>query len=911
MKCAALRRLLADGGAASLAGNQEAENHLVDCAGCYAVLEAMAEVDRLVPELPSLDVADEVVEQLLARPELATREGVDPIPAAGRLARLRAGVGTLSAALVGLRLRARLGALLERSRQVRVRWGVVAVPAVLFVGAVALVTLSSRDAPRDPDTQRLYVVEQVTIDRSAGAKPMEDGMAKLEAEKERFMATPGAGAGQSEGDEIGRREVSVRMGSIPKPSTRKVPIPDPTPDEPEPLHHGRDDKDGYAMFEANVVLGVPAGPPTAAAGGKRDLGFSRDQPAAFASQLGAQAQPSRGAAADAVVVAPPSAREEVMRQNREAQQEVGEYKRKVLELEAQADALRALGDREEAARLREHVNDLTKGLDFSDVDLAPITAEPSPTADAAIAAARAFLAGREAVDGLLFREALGYWANTYVPGDRRSRQLKASLDRAAAAGSGSSLHVAARQITQPFDGPDGAALAVYLHGDRRGVQARERMLVQVGLKGTTRRSGRRPAMNLGLVLDLRGETSPEAATAMRALLTVFAAAADLGDRFSLTVAGRPGGTVLPPGDLRHGPLVVALRELFGDDTAAGPTLSLEEAAAAALATVRADDDPNAPLGSSAVVVVTAQSLGDLTRPLVAMAHQSAVDGVPWSAVGVGSGVNLGELDAVVLAGQGNRRLLTAAADAGPLGARELTAVSRVVARAVRLRIRLAPGVQLVDVIGSERLDERRAQQVRDAESAVDQRLSHNLGIAVDRGLDEEGIQIVVPSFYADDAHVVLLDLVVPGAGPVADVTVRYKDLVHMKNGVTRAHLEVSRSEAAAGPLERNVLTNLIATEVAAGLERTAAALDAGSVGGARQAVAATLDLVRGLVAVVDGLDQNIDLAADLDLLEAYLAALSTLNSSNADQMRLAVDSLRYAARLKILPPPAGDDEPTP
>jgi hypothetical protein len=62
----------------------------------------------------------------------------------------------------------------------------------------------------------------------------------------------------------------------------------------------------------------------------------------------------------------------------------------------------------------------------------------------------------------------------------------------------------------------------------------------------------------------------------------------------------------------------------------------------------------------------------------------------------------------------------------------------VVARAVRLRIRLAPGVQLVSVLGARRLDELHAEQVRTAEQRIDQRVSRALGIAADRGEDEEG-----------------------------------------------------------------------------------------------------------------------------------------------------------------------------
>ena len=71
MKCSELHRLLADSGPTALAGNRVAEDHLVDCGDCMAVLEAMTEIDSLLPGLPGYDVADEVVEQLLESSELA------------------------------------------------------------------------------------------------------------------------------------------------------------------------------------------------------------------------------------------------------------------------------------------------------------------------------------------------------------------------------------------------------------------------------------------------------------------------------------------------------------------------------------------------------------------------------------------------------------------------------------------------------------------------------------------------------------------------------------------------------------------------------------------------------------------------------------------------------------------------
>jgi len=941
MNCSKLRRLLADGGPTALAGNQKAEDHLVDCAECYAVLEAMADVDRLLPELESHDVADEVVEQLLARPELKTQPGAGAAGAAGRFARAWARFNAVSPRLARVHPLQWLGGALDRARQTRLRWGLVAVPAVLLIGFISIVTMRSADAPEAP--RGLYLVKQVKT-KPSGAEAEEQMNLEMSEEKERLSRQVADSVGEIGADEAGRGgELGQRMegplGSVngPDPATRSLAIPDPTREEPESLRGAGLEVTAGASFglvsDDNLVLGVPEAPPPqepmSVVDGftdqdRRDV-VADSEMGAFANKAETSSDTPVGGDRDSLLRGEERARSNEQHQSGklESRGELNDFRRKVVELEAQSAALRDLGEIENADHLDEQLQKLKKDLDLEDLEpaggknvadkkdsssvSAPARSQQSAVDDDVLGAARRFLAARNQIDGLSFREARGYWANTYVPGDRTLRQLKARLVRAAGAGATGTLHDGSRQISQPFDAPDVAALAVYLHGDRRGVETRERMLVQVGLKGTPRRSGVRPTMNVGLVLDLRGEIDAATATSVRALLAAFAASAELGDRFSLTVAGRPGGTILPPGDLRHGPLTVAMAELFGGD-ASGTALSLDQAVAVALATVRTDDDPNAPLGSSALIVVTAQRLGGFTGRLAAMAHQSAVDGVPWSVIGIGQGVDLGELDALVLAGQGNRRLLTSGADAESLVDRELAAVSRVVARAVRLRIRLAPGVQLVDVIGSERLDQRRAQQVRDAEQAIDQRLSRNLGIQTDRGLDEDGIQIVIPSFYADDAHVVLLDVVVPGSGPVADVTVRYKDLVHMKNGVAHAHLRVGRPESATGPLERNVLANLIATEVASRLDRAADSLAGDNIAVAQANLGDTLNLIRGITRLVEGLDA--DLEADIEMLAGYLQALSALPANDAAQLRMAADSLRFAGRLKVLPPPVGDDEPT-
>ena len=50
---------------------------------------------------------------------------------------------------------------------------------------------------------------------------------------------------------------------IPKPVTKRVPIPDPTPDEPEPIREETQREDIDFVPDDNLVIGVPDAPPPA------------------------------------------------------------------------------------------------------------------------------------------------------------------------------------------------------------------------------------------------------------------------------------------------------------------------------------------------------------------------------------------------------------------------------------------------------------------------------------------------------------------------------------------------------------------------------------------------------------------------------------------------------------------------
>ena len=116
------------------------------------------------------------------------------------------------------------------------------------------------------------------------------------------------------------------------------------------------------------------------------------------------------------------------------------------------------------------------------------------------------------------------------------RLLQARLQRAdrnalqAYASTPVRLDNAARQNPQPFDLPDNAAIAVYLQASERSLTEPKRMMLQVGLQGTARHSGHRGTMNVGVVLDLRGEVSNEVNASIRALLYAFNKARDIATR---------------------------------------------------------------------------------------------------------------------------------------------------------------------------------------------------------------------------------------------------------------------------------------------------------------------------------------------------------------------------------------------
>ncbi len=884
--CRRLQEILAGEGPVALRGDEAAQRHLEECADCFAVLESQAALDVVFDQLPRLDAPDELVAGLLARDEL--RPAATGGAASGRTEGARAGDRPPARRSWPTAVAGGLRQLFGPGR-LRLKAAV----AFVLLAAVGLSLYLGSASLRRADDVRYYGVEvrppetRQALDATSAAAEVVSGKAVEELEG-RLVALGYVGGGEVVSQDdlppvVQDERRGLGLAAAPRrPGPRwdvgsRVAVPDPVPE--------RANEESEAALRRLPKVGEDGRPMWV--GTSAGITFRGGSPRIEAEGTGAFDQDA-------------DARQRVRDRLRER---LKTLPRGLQDAEGQEDAKgqkkdEAGGDAPDDPEARQGAHVETA---------VPVTPPPRDAAGEALLARR-FLAERDDA-GVSSQPADGYWSNTYLPGDPVLRYLHGRLTgrdfRAlASSGAGSGPHHASRRVTQPFDPPPDAALGVQLQADRAALEGETRLLVQVGLAGTARQGGRRPAMNVALVLDLRGEVTMADGASLLALAGAFGEARDLGDRFRLIAAGRGGGEIVAPEDFRRGPLVVTV----GDLLAAAPVSrdegdSLASAVRAAIAAVAAGDDPSAPLGSSAVVVATPRDLGADVAALVELAHESAVAGIPISVVGVGDGVDLTELDRLALAGQGSRRLLRVPALARSLVDRELAAVSRAVARAVRLRIALAPGVRLVGVVGAERYREAGAEQVRRTERALDQRLARNLGLEADRGEDEAGIQIVIPTFYAGDHHAVLLDVVAPGPGPIADVTVRFKDLVQLENGVARARLDLPRGESHRGPLERNVLKNLLAHRLRGVLESAAVEVALGDPGNAAGAIEKHRRLLAGLGMVLEGFRRDRDVSRDVAMLEEYVRLLGEPALKTPGQRHHLAESMRYAALLKVLPEP--------
>ncbi|MBT9555277.1 MAG: hypothetical protein IV100_04565 [Myxococcales bacterium] len=432
-----------------------------------------------------------------------------------------------------------------------------------------------------------------------------------------------------------------------------------------------------------------------------------------------------------------------------------------------------------------------------------------------------------------------YFENTYLGGDAGYRESLRRLDVALA--DVGAPHRLASLPKQGFDAPEHDGLAVIASVDRTSVEGPGRVFLQVGIRGSERYGWRRPPLELVAVIDLA-----ELAGGVQDAEALVAALLDkLGpqDRLAVVAAGQdqPIATLGSPRQLRSELMPRLARDLAaatgGGDLGGALTR-------AGLLFAEANKRRTTAPGTQVVLILTGSeamptdampvvselTLGGVVTSVIGVAEPgSSVDSGLWqlAAIGHGNAHTARVSEQADVDGSPARASIGAAVDA------ELELLSRVVARLARLNVRLAPGVKAVRVLGSRPLLAQEVREVKAREVETDRRLSQVLGITADRGDDDDGIQTVIPVFYGGDSHVVVLELWTDGPGPVADVTLRYKDMVNLDNRAARTSVSLRAAARVASDIETTVVKNRGAFEAGDQLKAAATAMRAHDYGVAR------------------------------------------------------------------------------
>lgn len=429
-----------------------------------------------------------------------------------------------------------------------------------------------------------------------------------------------------------------------------------------------------------------------------------------------------------------------------------------------------------------------------------------------------------------FLPRMAYFENTYLGGNAAHQQMVRRLERDISGAD--KPWQQAYAAPQPFDPPTEQALALSATLDRRWVDGEGPVYLQIGVQGSRRYGWRRPPLDVVLVVD--GPVLAAGTEATDELVGALLRSLGPQDRLGVVIAGARVPVVSEVEPVKE--LRTALAERLqraGTPTDASPA-SLEHAidVAGGLLQTAAQAQARVP-GSQVTLVAVAGEAPDgelRAQRAAAAAHRLTLQGAMTSIVELGTAPE-GPYWQVAAAGHGNYHR-AAAGEERDVVTTELELLAKVVARLLRINIRLAPGAHAVRILGSRVLGAEQVRQVKAREVATDRNLSRTLGVTADRGEDDDGLQTVIPYYYGGDSHVILVELWVDGPGAVADVTLRYKDMVTLDNATARTSVSLGATPRPPLPEQLLVRRNLQGFALADALRGASAALSRNDSGGA-------------------------------------------------------------------------------
>ena len=410
-----------------------------------------------------------------------------------------------------------------------------------------------------------------------------------------------------------------------------------------------------------------------------------------------------------------------------------------------------------------------------------------------------------------FMPRMAYFENTYLGGNAAYVERLRALD--AHFGPDQRPYHQAHLEAPTLDAPTDAGLAITAALDRAWVDEPQRVVLQIGIQGSRRYGWRRPPLDVALVVD-PSVMAPDGPGALTDALTALVRRLGPQDRLGVIIATESPRVLADLDDVDSHRLRLARQLESGAQSTESTPMGVHRALTLAGTRLRAAANEHARIpGTQLVLLLTRGERPETVSAARDAVHRLTVQGAVTSVISMDG---RGDWWQVANAGHGN--LHRNGDDLSQVIEKELDSVSRVIARLLRLNIKLAPNVEAIRVIGSRVLDDREVAQVKAREESTDRNLSRTLGVAADRGDDDDGIQTVIPYFYGGDSHLILVELWVDKPGPVADITLKFKDMVKLENATARTSAWIPNTPRSESPTVRAVRTSLFGFYLAEALE---------------------------------------------------------------------------------------------
>lgn len=475
-----------------------------------------------------------------------------------------------------------------------------------------------------------------------------------------------------------------------------------------------------------------------------------------------------------------------------------------------------------------------------------------------------------------------YYSSTYIGGQGERERMEKLIEGGVLV-NGKQIKLAAfsRDYSQAFPIPTATALNLTADLERTQLlQEGGKTYLQVGIQGIKREAPRRPPLNVALVLDRSGSMADENKLEfVKQAAKKFIDGLNRQDTLALVVYD---DTVLVPAPAAPVTQKAHLKQIIGNLTPGGGTNIYE-------GLQRGYQEVNKHARREAVNVVLLMSDGQVTvgvqdpHAFRSLASQHFDHDITTTTIGVGLDYNEDLMLSLAQAGHGNYHFIKDGGSIDRILQQELQELTHVIAKALKVRIVLDKGVDLVKVFGSAPLSEEERKAVRTEEKKIDRKVYEELGIAPDRQKDREpGLKMFIPHFFLGDSHVIMLEIRVPpgrGTRHVADVSLQYKDLVFRQNREPKVAVHIGYTDRRAdmiASIQRPVKKNLLGFQTGEALMAAARLIEAGRTAEAAKAINEQMTLLG--VAAREWNDR--DLEREGQLLAKYYDVLREVGSRN-------------------------------